>query len=104
MARLIRPMAMSPPLSATLSCLFVLGSSTCFAHDWYPALCCSERDCRALTEAKGESVLESLEGWELWDGRKIARNAGKPSPDGKFHLCETPAHKVLCFFAPPGAS
>src|SRR5215207_5534569 len=89
--------------AATFIGLFAIGSSASIAHDWYPISCCSERDCRALTEAKGESVWESLEGWELWDGRKIARRAAKPSPDGEFHLCETPAHHVLCFFAPLGA-
>ncbi len=57
-----------------------------------------------MTEAKGESVLESIKGWELWDGRIIPRSNAKVSPDGKFHLCETPNKRIVCFFAPPGAS
>ncbi|MFC4171095.1 hypothetical protein ACFOYU_03330 [Microvirga sp. GCM10011540] len=80
------------------------GVSVTDAHDWYPITCCSEKDCRALIEANGETVLESIAGWELWDGRVVPRDAAKPSPDGKFHLCENPAKQILCFFAPPGAS
>ena len=84
--------------------VLALCSSVAQAHDWYPAACCSGRDCRPLTEAKGESVLELAKGWELWDGRTIPRSNAKVSPDGKFHLCETPNKRILCFFAPPGAS
>jgi len=75
------------------------------AHSWYPAWCCSDHDCRELVEAKGEIVAETREGWKLWDGRLIARPYAKPSPDGKFHICEEPTTKaIICFFAPPGAS
>lgn len=97
MARLLRP-------AVTCATLLVLGSSASTAHDWYPTSCCSEKDCRPLTEAKGESVLESVEGWKLWDGRTIPRRKARVSPDGKFHLCENSAKHILCFFAPPGAS
>ncbi len=94
-----------PRLPAYVIALAVLVASVpSLAHDWYPPSCCSERDCRALVEAKGETVLESAKGFELWDGRIIARDRARPSPDEKFHLCETRALKVLCFFAPPGAS
>lgn len=89
--------------AVTYTALLVLGSAA-LAHDWYPSYCCSEKDCRPLTEAKGESVLESTEGYELWDGRTIARSTAKLSPDGQFHLCENSAKRILCFFAPPGAS
>jgi len=75
------------------------------AHDWYPVWCCSEKDCRELVEAQGETVLETPEGWQLWDGRKVPRNTAKPSPDNKFHLCEEARSKaIICFFAPPGSS
>ncbi len=90
--------------AVTLAAFWVLGSSATLSHDWYPISCCSEKDCRALIEANGESVLESVAGWELWDGRIIARNTAKISPDGKFHLCESRSKQILCFFAPPGAS
>ncbi len=97
MARLLGSMV-------TGAVVLLLSSAGSRAHDWYPISCCSEKDCRPLTEAKGESVLESTAGWELWDGRIIARNAAKVSPDGKFHLCENADKRILCFFAPPGAS
>jgi hypothetical protein len=74
------------------------------AHDWYPTACCSEQDCRALVEAMGETVLDGAGRFELWDGRTVDRERARPSPDGRFHLCETTAGRILCFFAPPGAS
>jgi hypothetical protein len=82
--------------------LFTVPSAV--AHSWYPAACCSTQDCRELVEDKGEMVLETPEGWQLWDGRIVARGKAKPSPDTKFHLCETRAKSIICFFAPPGAS
>lgn len=84
---------------------WLLAASAVMAHDWYPPWCCSDGDCRALLEEKGETVLEVPEGWRLWDGRVIARRFSKPSPDPKFHLCEEPTTKaIICFFAPPGSS
>ncbi|WP_201862890.1 hypothetical protein [Microvirga soli] len=75
------------------------------AHDWYPAWCCDEHDCRELIEARGETVTETAEGWRLWDGRLVGREYGKASPDTKFHLCEeATTHAIICFFAPQGAS
>jgi hypothetical protein len=75
------------------------------AHDWYPVWCCSDRDCRALIEERGETVLETPEGWQLWDGRLIERGGAKPSPDRQFHLCEeSTTHAIICFFAPLGGS
>jgi hypothetical protein len=82
----------------------VPGSSTAVAHSWYPTSCCSDRDCRALIEENGETVTEIAQGWELWDGRTIARRVVKLSPDRHFHLCETRSKRIICFFAPPGAS
>ncbi|WP_134495985.1 hypothetical protein [Microvirga pakistanensis] len=84
--------------------LLVIPSTPSLAHDWYPASCCSERDCRALVEAMGETVLDAAGRFELWDGRTVDREKARPSPDGRFHLCETTAGRILCFFAPPGAS
>ena len=78
--------------------------SVALAHDWYPVSCCSDKDCRALIEESGETVRESAEGWTLWDGRTIARGIAKLSPDRRFHVCESPAKTILCFFAPPGGS
>lgn len=83
---------------------WALGSPAA-AHSWYPPWCCSDHDCRELTEATGETVAETADGWRLWDGRVVARKYAKPSPDAKFHICEEPITKaIICFFVPPGAS
>jgi hypothetical protein len=83
----------------------VLFAAPALAHSWYPAWCCNDHDCRELTEAKGETVTETAEGWRLWDGRLVGRDYAKMSPDSKFHLCEEPTtHAIICFFAPQGAS
>ena len=75
------------------------------AHDWYPAWCCSDKDCRALSEEKGETAIEMPDGWHLWDGRLAARGSAKISPDKHFHLCDEPTTKaIICFFVPPGSS
>jgi hypothetical protein len=91
---------------AILSIVTTLAStSQPLAHDWYPAWCCSDKDCRELVEANGETVLETPDGWKLWDGRVIPRKSAKPSPDTKFHLCEEALSKaIICFFVPPGAT
>jgi hypothetical protein len=96
MACLVRP---------ALSTLFLLASvSPPSAHSWYPIECCSERDCHELDETHGETVTETSSGWLLWDGRIVARQKARPSPDRKFHLCETRSRGILCFFAPQGES
>jgi hypothetical protein len=82
-----------------------LAASGAMAHEWYPVWCCSDRDCRALSQERGETVLEASDGWHLWDGRVVSRRSGKPSPDSQFHLCEEPTTKaIICFFVPPGSS
>ena len=58
----------------------------------------------ALVEINGETVLETPQGWQLWDGRIVSRDRAKLSPDGKFYLCETLSKSILCFFVPPGSS
>jgi hypothetical protein len=75
------------------------------AHDWYPAWCCNDKDCRALSDEKGETVSEAPDGWHLWDGRIARRGYAKPSPDTKFHLCEEATTRaIICFFVPQGSS
>ncbi|MGO4572085.1 hypothetical protein [Microvirga sp. 2TAF3] len=84
---------------------WLLGTSAISAHDWYPAWCCSDKDCRPLSEEKGETVSEAPDGWHLWDGRIVDRLSAKPSPDTRFHLCEEATTKaIICFFVPPGSS
>lgn len=83
----------------------VAGSQGVRAHDWYPPWCCSDKDCRALSDEKGETVSELPDGWHLWDGRIARRGTAKPSPDKRFHLCEeVTTRAIICFFAPPGSS
>lgn len=84
--------------------VLVVGSPSALTHDWYPSACCSDRDCHALVEDEGETVTETAQGWKLWDGRLIARGLAQLSPDHGFHLCESPAKRIICFFAPLGAS
>jgi hypothetical protein len=83
----------------------LLAGSQALAHSWYPLWCCNDHDCRELIPARGETVVETGEGYRLWDGRVIEREYAKPSPDGHFHLCEEPITKaIICFFAPQGES
>jgi hypothetical protein len=84
--------------------IWALSLCPAIAHDWYPASCCSDHDCRELVEDKGEVVSETPKGWLLWDGRLVSRGTAKLSPNGKFHLCETATKSIICFYAPPGAS
>jgi hypothetical protein len=92
------------PMMVACSLAGLFGSAPSIAHDWYPLDCCSNIDCHALVESKGETVTEVPEGWRLWDGRFIGRDRARPSPDGQFHLCETLSKSILCFFVPPGSS
>jgi hypothetical protein len=79
--------------------------SVVHAHDWYPAWCCNDKDCRALSDEKGETVSEAPDGWHLWDGRIARRGHVKPSPDTKFHLCEEATTRaIICFFVPQESS
>jgi hypothetical protein len=75
-----------------------------FSHSFYPANCCSDKDCRPLTPAKGETYRETPDGLVLWDGRKIPYSVAKPSPDKDAHLCENTQKYVLCFFYPQGGA
>jgi hypothetical protein len=95
-----------PKLMMTASVLLCLvDGPIALAHDWYPSWCCSDRDCRPLVEEKGETVLETPDGWRLWDGRLIERGGARQSPDRQFHICEEPTTKaIICFFAPVGGS
>ena len=92
------------PVALVCSLVGLFRSAPSLAHNWYPLDCCSNIDCRALVEIKGETVTEVPEGWRLWDSRIIGRNRARPSPDSQFHLCETLSKSILCFFVPPGSS
>jgi hypothetical protein len=84
--------------------LVIAAASNAPAHEWYPLPCCSDKDCHALLEERGETVAETIAGWRLWDGRTIPHELTRFSPDGRFHLCETPSKGVICLFAPQETS
>ena len=93
-----------------MSVVFALGSllphTVAEAHSWYPWECCSDNDCAPITVS--ETPLEKDGGYYLIDGRHISYKELKPSPDGKWHLCEQKwpanpaARKILCVYAPIG--
>ena len=60
--------------------VWFLGVTEASAHDWYPAWCCNDKDCRELAEEKGETVVEAPDGWHLWDGRLAARDFSQDVP------------------------
>lgn len=81
--------------------------SSVSAHEWYPAECCSDTDCAPI--ALNETPKEEGGGFTLIDGRHVRYRDLRPSPDGRWHLCENkwPAdsvkdRKILCLYAPLG--
>ena len=98
-------MACPKALAVVAAFAAVFLASSADAHDWYPAWCCSNQDCRALFEERGETVVEAADGWHLWDGRVAERGSAKPSPDRRFHVCEEATTRaIICFFAPMGGA
>lgn len=91
-----------------LAILVVQATRVAFAHEWYPWECCSDNDCAPL--ALEQIPREENGGFTLTDGRHVAYKDVRPSPDGKFHLCEQKwepnprDRKILCFYAPVGGS
>jgi hypothetical protein len=81
----------------------------------YPYECCAGHDCAAVAS---QAVVERRGGWQVTvapgthpqvpAGRPAVSDfvpveRARPSPDGEFHICLSPADlRVLCFFAPPG--
>lgn len=91
--------------------LFLLaGCAGALAHSWYPAECCSERDCYPIEVHDVKAVTG---GWLVERSTFITYAEARPSPDGKFHICryqdgkgaliKMPG-KPACFWAPMGAS
>jgi hypothetical protein len=74
-----------------------------FSHDWYPPVCCSDKDCR---EISNRDVDWTPAGWLVKiTGEVIPEGKTHSSPDGKFHWCERPADasgpaKTRCLFVP----
>ena len=76
----------------------------------YSVQCCSGIDC---DEIPASAVKETPEGYAitLRPGQHVMVKApfatvvpyatARPAPDGAYHICLSPALKVLCFFAGP---
>lgn len=68
-------------------------------HDWYPAACCSDRDCAPIS---AERVRAVMIGGYLIDGSIYVGSAEvQPSPDGLIHACFSSENKLRCLFMPP---
>lgn len=92
--------------------LLLLAAAPARAHDWYPPLCCSGRDCHPTGAAEG--AREPAATWDgdtlrLHDGKTYARRTLRVSPDGLLHVCRRdgdPRGEVIvvdgqpCIFAP----
>jgi len=82
------------------------------AHDWYPPLCCSGRDCHptgAHPGAREPAATLTPQGWRLHDGKVIPHARARTSPDGVLHVCRRggdPHGEIIevdgrpCVFAP----
>ena len=65
------------------------------AHEWYPAACCSDLDCRPVPCEEIHSVGDK---WE-WRHFSIEKFKTQMSPDGKCHVCPLVSGSTLiCIF------
>ncbi|MEP9353666.1 hypothetical protein ABLE93_08710 [Xanthobacter sp. KR7-65] len=98
LARAALPFALSGSL-----CLWPFERAS-WAHEWYPAYCCSGQDCYEITQ---EDVEFAGEGYFIKaTGEYFPRTAVPDSPDGKFHRCSVGGKRegrTLCIFAPMAA-
>jgi len=89
--------------------LVVALGGTAASHSWYPANCCSDKDCRQLADA--ENPVEIAGGFQFPNGRKITYRQVQPSPDEHWHICESPTATevpsglpvLICVFGPIGS-
>lgn len=91
-------------IAAFIAVLLLLGLAVgdAFGHSFYPAECCSDRDCAPYPRVL---VKESPEGYTLATGEFIERKRARFSPDGDFHLCRLESTQaILCFFVPNNGS
>lgn len=92
--------------------ILLLVAAPARAHDWYPPLCCSGRDCAPTGAAEGArepAATWTPEGLRLHDGKLFAPKILRVSPDGLLHVCRRngdPRGDVItvdgrpCIFAP----
>jgi hypothetical protein len=96
---------------------FCFWQASALAHSFYPAECCSDRDCWPMgnaPDAKEPEPQFTRVGWKLSDGSIIAFNQTRPSPDGRFHVCRhagslngsviRPHSRPVCLFTPQQGS
>jgi hypothetical protein len=89
-----------------LVALLLAAARQAAAHSWYPWESCSDNDCAPIPLA--EALVERDGGFMLIDGHHITYDRLRPSPDGKWHLCESkdkpnPAdRRIICVYAPQG--
>lgn len=69
--------------------LLALGA-TASAHSWYPADCCSDRDCWPMGQDADASEPDPVivpGGYRTHDGIFVPQAQTRPSRDGRFHVC-----------------
>jgi hypothetical protein len=97
---------------ALLAALFAFPAS---AHDWYPASCCSDKDCFPVASS---DIRATEAGWLIIPtGQVISYEAARITPEeggGQFHICTRdgawPGSVIgegwnkACFWAPGSGS
>lgn len=64
-------------------------------HSWYPALCCSDTDCKPVP---CEEISEVDKGFS-YQGVFFSKDKEQPSKDNQCHVCMIPgASEGLCLF------
>lgn len=95
---------------ARIILLLAMLAGPALAHSWYPAECCSDRDCYPVPIERVKTVPG---GWLVESNAFIPYANARPSPDGRFHICRredgkgdliNPSGQPACFWAPMGAS
>lgn len=62
-----------------------------WAHSWYPAACCSDKDCHVVP--CGQLTFDGAWHWYSYVFEKVM-----PSPDGLCHVCVNSVGKGVCLF------
>jgi hypothetical protein len=81
--------------------LFLLLTTSASAHDWYPAHCCSDRDC---TSVECDTLSDGPNGSVNYTPRDKTFDRKKvyPSQDSKCHIC-LHGDSPLCVFVQQGS-
>jgi hypothetical protein len=83
-----------------LGILFLFGVALVVAaqaHSWYPANCCSDRDCAPLDQSR---VRPTSEGYFIDEVHFIPHARVMIPFDGEYHGCFSSTGVLVCFFAP----